>query len=244
MLAVGGLLAFAGRVAVWRGALAVLVLTGAGSASASHGFVRHFDRLPAAVLSGQIAEEIARFEPGPAGNARRCALLQRFAEQFGRQPYSRFAVGELPQTHSSAERMRVTADLATEQLYRRPFCRAEPVNPALARLVRYAVSGGASAATHFGVGLVLAEGLHVQPVMASTAGFVGSVVVSYVLQHAWVFRSAAAHGVAGAKFLTVTAVAFFAEHPGAVARHRGRARAVPGGAGHRPGPHPGRQLFP
>ena len=44
MLAVGGLLAFAGRVAVWRGALAVLVLAGAGSASASHAFVRRFDR--------------------------------------------------------------------------------------------------------------------------------------------------------------------------------------------------------
>ena len=76
------------------------------------------------------------------------------------------------------------------------------------RLVRYAVSGGASALTHFGVGLALAEGLHVRPVAASTAGFVASVLVSYVLQHAWVFRSAAAHAVAGTKFLTVTAVAF------------------------------------
>jgi putative flippase GtrA len=82
------------------------------------------------------------------------------------------------------------------------------VNPALARLVRYAISGGASACTHFGVGLLLATGLHVRPVVASTAGFVASVVVSYVLQHAWVFRSAAAHAVAGTKFLTVTAVAF------------------------------------
>jgi putative flippase GtrA len=76
------------------------------------------------------------------------------------------------------------------------------------RLVRYGISGGASAATHFGVGLVLAEGLHFRPVVASTAGFVASILVSYALQHAWVFRSGAAHAVAGSRFLTVTAIAF------------------------------------
>jgi putative flippase GtrA len=76
------------------------------------------------------------------------------------------------------------------------------------RLIRYGISGGASAATHFGVGLALAEGLHVQPVAASTTGFGASIVVSYVLQRAWVFRSTATHAVAGSKFLTVTACAF------------------------------------
>ena len=76
------------------------------------------------------------------------------------------------------------------------------------RLIRYGLSGGASAATHFGVGLALAEGLHVRPVAASTTGFVASVVVSYALQHAWVFRSTATHAVAGGRFLTVTACAF------------------------------------
>jgi putative flippase GtrA len=76
------------------------------------------------------------------------------------------------------------------------------------RLVRYGISGGASAATHLGVGLALAEGLHVPAVPASTVGFVASVLVSYTLQHAWVFRSAATHAAAGGKFLTVTACAF------------------------------------
>jgi putative flippase GtrA len=82
------------------------------------------------------------------------------------------------------------------------------VSPRTGRLFRYAISGGASALTHFGVGLLLAELLHVRPVAASTAGFVASVAVSYTLQHGWVFRSAATHVVAGARFLTVTAVAF------------------------------------
>jgi putative flippase GtrA len=76
------------------------------------------------------------------------------------------------------------------------------------RLIRYGISGGASAATHYGVGLALAEGLHVRPVAASTAGFLASVIVSYALQHAWVFRSGLGHAVAGSRFLTVTAAAF------------------------------------
>jgi putative flippase GtrA len=75
----------------------------------------------------------------------------------------------------------------------------------VARLLRYAVSGGLSAATHFGVGLILSRWL--PPVAASTIGFAASVLVSYTLQHAWVFRSTATHTVAGGKFLTVTAAA-------------------------------------
>ena len=78
----------------------------------------------------------------------------------------------------------------------------------LARLIRYGISGGASAVTHYGVGLLLAEVMHVRPVIASTAGFLASVAVSYALQHAWVFRSGLGHGVAGRRFLTVTAAAF------------------------------------
>ena len=78
----------------------------------------------------------------------------------------------------------------------------------LSRLVRYGVSGGASATTHFGVGLALTAAAHTRPVLASTAGFLASVLVSYGLQKSWVFRSGLGHGVAGARFLAVTAAAF------------------------------------
>ena len=78
----------------------------------------------------------------------------------------------------------------------------------LGRLLRYGVSGGASALTHFGLGLLLAGPANLRPVVASTAGFAASILVSYALQHAWVFRSTAAHTVAGRRFLAVTAVAF------------------------------------
>jgi len=78
----------------------------------------------------------------------------------------------------------------------------------LGRLARYGVSGVTSAATQYGVLVLLVEVFGVWPVGASTAGFVASIVVSYVLQRTWVFRSAASHATAGSRFLAVTAVAF------------------------------------
>jgi putative flippase GtrA len=76
------------------------------------------------------------------------------------------------------------------------------------RLVRYALSGGASTITHFGIGLIGVHLLHLRPVIASTTGFVASIAVSYLLQRRWVFRSAAGHALAGSRFLIVTAIAF------------------------------------
>ncbi|GAB2624671.1 hypothetical protein Aab01nite_18470 [Paractinoplanes abujensis] len=77
-----------------------------------------------------------------------------------------------------------------------------------AELFRYAISGGAGALTHLGVGAGLAAGLGVRAVLASALGFGASVGVSYWLQRSWVFRSTTGHLVAGGRFLTVTAVAF------------------------------------
>jgi putative flippase GtrA len=74
-------------------------------------------------------------------------------------------------------------------------------------LIRYAVSGGLSALTHFSVGLA-ATRLGLAAVPASTAGFAASIAVSYLLQRAWVFRSGTSHTVTGPRFLAVTAAAF------------------------------------
>jgi putative flippase GtrA len=76
------------------------------------------------------------------------------------------------------------------------------------RLVRYGISGGLSAVTHFGVGFVGVRAFGVAAVVASAAGFAASVVVSYLLQRGWVFRSGRRHGVAGPRFLVVTGAAF------------------------------------
>ncbi|WP_250027283.1 GtrA family protein [Paractinoplanes maris] len=76
------------------------------------------------------------------------------------------------------------------------------------RLLRYGLSGAASALTHLSVGLLLAEGLEVPPVTASATGFAASVLVSYGLQRSWVFRASTGHVTTGGRFLAVTAVAF------------------------------------
>jgi putative flippase GtrA len=77
-----------------------------------------------------------------------------------------------------------------------------------AELLRYAISGGASALTHLGVGLALAAGLDVRPAVASSVGFAVSIIVSYGLQRSWVFGATTGHLRTGPRFLTVTAVAF------------------------------------
>jgi putative flippase GtrA len=82
------------------------------------------------------------------------------------------------------------------------------VSDDLARVIRYGLSGGVSTVTHFGLGLAGIHLLHLRPVIASTTGFLASIVVSYLLQRRWVFRSATGHALAGSKFLAVTAVAF------------------------------------
>lgn len=74
------------------------------------------------------------------------------------------------------------------------------------RLARYAVTGGLSAATHLGTLTLLVETALAPPVLASTVGFVLSIVVSYALQKRWVFASAARHSTALPRFL-VAAVA-------------------------------------
>ena len=122
-LVLAGLLALAAR-AVWcRAALAALVLTTAGTTAVNQAFTARADRRPYAVVSAGIAAEVAQFDPSAAGQERRCALLDRFDALFRKTPYSRFASGELPGTHSTTERMAATASMATEQLYGRPFCR-------------------------------------------------------------------------------------------------------------------------
>jgi hypothetical protein len=122
-LLVAGLLGLAVRAVVARAALVVLVLLGAGTTTVNQAYAVGGDRTPVAVLTGAIATEVAQFDPRPSGNTRRCALLDQFGAVFRRMPYSRFAAAELPGTQSAEQRMAVTASMATEQMYGRPFCR-------------------------------------------------------------------------------------------------------------------------
>jgi putative flippase GtrA len=73
------------------------------------------------------------------------------------------------------------------------------------RLVRYGVVGLASATAHLGTTLLLVESGVTRPIIATNIGFALSVVVSYLLQRAWVFRSNRPHLQAFPRFLSVVA---------------------------------------
>ena len=68
---------------------------------------------------------------------------------------------------------------------------------------RYAVVGVLGTAIHFGVLAALVELGAVDPVLASAAGFIVTLIVSYVLNHRWTFASPVGHRTA---FIRYTAV--------------------------------------
>ncbi|MFI5931313.1 hypothetical protein [Actinoplanes sp. NPDC051494] len=105
------------------GLLAVLVVAGAGSAAANARYRDDTGGRATALTNNAIAREIADFDRSAAGDARRCGLRDEFRALYPDIPYSRFARAEVPGTTSPAERLEVTAGMATGQMYGRPFCR-------------------------------------------------------------------------------------------------------------------------
>lgn len=65
-----------------------------------------------------------------------------------------------------------------------------------------------SAGTHLGVLALTVELLGVRPVVGSSVGFVASILVSYLLQHRWVFATGVAVGRSAPRFAVVTAIGF------------------------------------
>jgi putative flippase GtrA len=74
----------------------------------------------------------------------------------------------------------------------------------LLQICRYAVSGGAAAATHLAVLIALVEVFALPATPASAAGFAGAMPVNYLLQHHYVFHSASQHVVTFPRYLGVT----------------------------------------
>jgi putative flippase GtrA len=70
-------------------------------------------------------------------------------------------------------------------------------------VVRYGLSGGTAAATHFLVLTALVELGGWRPVLASAVGFGAGFVVSYTLQRRWVFATVLGHAHTLPRFLTV-----------------------------------------
>jgi hypothetical protein len=95
-----------------RSLIAVIVLLAAGSAVSATANERFRDDLmntPAARLDDRLAQEMADFDPSPAGAARRCELRGEFFAQFAGSPFSR-------------RRFDQSFDTAAEQRAGVPFC--------------------------------------------------------------------------------------------------------------------------
>ena len=72
------------------------------------------------------------------------------------------------------------------------------------KIIRYAVVGVIGTAVHFGVLAALVELFGVEPVTSSTIGFIVTVIVSYVLNHRWTFRSDRGHRSALPRYIIVS----------------------------------------
>ncbi len=118
-----GLLGARDSVAVHRLSLAGLALVAAGSAVVNQAYAGAQNRYPDALVVTAIAGEIAHFDPSDAGDARRCALRDRFAELTAGAGYGPLQAQELPGTYSAVARLDVSLDMATVQLHGEPYCR-------------------------------------------------------------------------------------------------------------------------
>ena len=77
------------------------------------------------------------------------------------------------------------------------------------QFLRFALVGMAATVTTYTVLIVGVEGLHINAVAASVAGYALGVVVNYILNYRYTFSSDQHHHVVIPKFLTVMAVGMF-----------------------------------
>ncbi|WP_248294042.1 hypothetical protein [Actinoplanes sp. TBRC 11911] len=121
VLLLGGLAALRGPV-LQRCAIAALAAVAAGAAVLNQAYSGAVNHAPPALVANAIAGEVAQFDASDAGDARRCALRDRFAALTAGVAYGRVAAAELPGTSSPAERLDLVLDMATVQMYGQPFC--------------------------------------------------------------------------------------------------------------------------
>ncbi|MFD0520427.1 hypothetical protein [Paractinoplanes durhamensis] len=101
-------------------ALAVLVLAGTVSTAANKDFRDRADRGQWPFLHDRIAQEVADFDPTPAGDARRCALRAAFRQTSAHNSRSQTV------NQREVRRFDVSLNRATVQLAGRRFCSTAP----------------------------------------------------------------------------------------------------------------------
>lgn len=80
--------------------------------------------------------------------------------------------------------------------------------PGLAVIVRFALAGLVNTAVGLSVTLALDIGLHVSPALSNAAGYAVGIMVSWLLQRRFVFRSEQSGWATKARWITVIAISF------------------------------------
>ncbi|MEV6489224.1 hypothetical protein AB0M20_11435 [Actinoplanes sp. NPDC051633] len=105
------LLAVAGHLLFRRtlGLVLILCLAATVTTAANKRFADRAAAAPRAILADRVAQEMAAFDPSPAGDARRCALRAEFRAEHADSAFS-------------LRRFDQSLDVASRQLAGRPFC--------------------------------------------------------------------------------------------------------------------------
>jgi Ni,Fe-hydrogenase III component G len=105
------LLAVAGHLLSRRtlGLALILFLAATVTTAANKRFADRAAAAPRAMLADRVAQEMAAFDPSPAGDARRCALRAEFRAEHADSAFS-------------LRRFDQSLDVASRQLAGRPFC--------------------------------------------------------------------------------------------------------------------------
>jgi len=74
------------------------------------------------------------------------------------------------------------------------------------RIVRYIIVGGAGTAIHLAILAISVEWFALDAVIGSTMGFVGALLVSYLLNHYWTFQSRRSHLSSLPMYVTVSLI--------------------------------------
>lgn len=97
------------------------------------------------------------------------------------------------------------AKVMTVQSSRNPPPRG-PAITTIHQFVRFLTIGSIVTVVHFGILVALVSSIEVSPTLASTAGFVVSATMNYLLNYTYTFRSTARHSAAILKFVLVALI--------------------------------------
>jgi putative flippase GtrA len=74
------------------------------------------------------------------------------------------------------------------------------------QFLRFALVGGVGTSAHFTILIILVSGLHIHPVLGSTAGFLVAVISNYILNKSFTFSSNRRHSETFWRFVIVALI--------------------------------------